>query len=75
MGTDNAAQRHQDALRSLHPVFRWRVEAVLQDLTAAGWQCSHMLTPLSDCFLNDCTFALNALSLRARGACSASSNM
>lgn len=38
MGNDSVEQRHQAALRSLHPAFRWRVETVLRDLEFGGWQ-------------------------------------
>lgn len=38
MANESVTQRHQAALRSLHPVFRWRVERVLRDLESSGWK-------------------------------------
>ena len=38
MRNDAVTRRHEAALRSIHPVFRWRVEAVLRELANREWQ-------------------------------------
>lgn len=37
MASNRINQRHKKALESLHPVFKCRVEQVLNDLKAKGW--------------------------------------